>query len=250
MKVEIISSTQVRVDFMAQDLAARDISMKDFARTPGSKTQGLFREITNMLQEEYDFVALNTPLVFEATMSHDTLSVLVTKMEDEDEYDEPFDYDDKRAQFQNILGDIMSQLKERHGDGIELVSANISDGFSSTRIPFKGGQAPPCKMRPQQPKRPDSGYTVFSFDNFDMMAEAVTHVPKNYKGRSHVYKLRGKHHLILQNVGTADYSTKNFEALLCEFGQREPSSPITYNHMVEHGEVIIAEEAIDKLKAY
>ena len=251
VKVEIISNTQVRVDFMAQDLAARDISIKDFIRAPGNKTQGLFREITSILQEEYNFVAIGTPLVFEATMSHDTLSILVTKMAD-DAYGNPPDNNDKRAQFQNILGDIMTKIKEIHGDEMELVSANISDGVSNTKIPINpinNGQT--CgRQAPTPPSRPDSGYTVFSFDDFDMMAQAAAHIPKNYKGRSHAFKLNDKRYLVLQNVGTADYCTKSFEAPLAEFGQKQPTCSLTYHHMLEHGEVIIAEEAITKLQAY
>ena len=254
MKVEKINENQIRFEFMAQDLAERNINISDIITPSANKTQGLFREITGILHEEYGFATIGTPLVFEATMSHDTLSVLVTKMAGNDEYGE-YNENNGVPNFQNIISDIMSQMKNNgyNQDGLEFVSANIHHnphgGFLNGNIPRKGRPGGNTKARPHR-KKPNSGYCVFSFENFDMLAAAASRIPENYKGRSHVYKREGKYYFILQNVGNSCYSTKNFEAQISEFGQKQITSLITYNQMLEHGEVIIAEEAICKLKAY
>jgi len=251
VKVEKINENQIRFEFMAQDLAERNISISDIVTHSATTTQGLFREITGILHEEYGFATIGTPLVFEATMSHDTLSVLVTKVAG-NEYN-GYNENMGMPNFQNIIGDIMSQMKNNgySQDGFEFASANIhpGSGFSNRNMPRKGRPGSNNKVHHNR-KKPESGCSVFSFESFDMLAAAASHIPEKYKGRSHVYKLEGKYHLILQNIGNSGYSTKNFESQIGEFGQKQATSPITYNRMLEHGEVIIAEEAICKLKAY
>lgn len=261
MKIEIISSTQVRFEFMAQDLAERNINIQDIITPTANKTQGLFQEITNILQDEYNFATIGTPLVFEATMTHDTLSVLVTKMADNHhngETDESHsgvnNLDAKKAHFHSVLEDIMSRLHRDSNGTLELVSANMYDGQTGTNIPFNKQAFEQSKARQgqKQPQKlmPDSGCTVFTFENYDTLAEAAFHVPDSYQGFSHVYKLNGKLHLVLENIDKECYHTKGFDVLLNEFGQKQPTCLITYNQMLEHGEVIIAENAVGKLKAY
>ena len=255
MKVEKINDNQVRFEFVAQDLAERNINISDIVTQSATTTQGLFREITSILHDEYDFAAIGTPLVFEATMYNDTLSVLVTRMPDNSGYCE-YNENTGMPNFQNIIGDIMSQMKNNgyNQDGLEFVSANIHPigGFQNGNAPRRGLPQGSTKARPNKKnqEKPESGYSVFAFDNFDMLAAAASCIPEAYYGRSHVYKLKGKHHLILQNVGNSNYSTKSFASQLCEYGQKQVTSQITYNQMLEHGEVIIAEEAICKLKTY
>ena len=249
MKVERISDNQIKFEFMAQDLAERDINITDIVNPSASKTHGLFREITGLLQSEYDFATIGTPLVFEATMSHDTLIVVVTKMGNNHGFNENYDL----PGFQNLVSNFMSQLENNgyNTDGLDLLSASMQThgNLPNKPAPCKGQPGGNAKPRVHK-KRPESGYAVYAFADFDMLAAAASRIPESYKGRSHVYKLRDKYQLILQNIGTGDYSAKKFAAQLSEFGQRQPTSQITYNQLMEHGEVIIAEEAISKLKIY
>jgi negative regulator of genetic competence, sporulation and motility len=250
MRVERISNTQIRFIFMAQDLAERDININDFLTHTTNKTHVLFQEITSMLQDEYEFAAVGTPLIFEASMTHDSLSVLVTKIGENSKNSES-----GITGFQNIINDLMSKFGQNDlGDNnLELVSASLYPNsiYKSGKIPAH--MRPNGNVKPRVHKKkpnPESGYTVFAFDNFDTLAAAAARVNENYKGRSHVYKLNGKFNLVLQNFGIADYSTKKFETQLSEFGQKQAASPLIYNKMLEHGEVIIAEDAICKLKEY
>jgi len=237
---------------MAQDLAERNINITDIVTPTANKTHGLFQEITSLLHGEYNFATAGTPLVFEATMSHDTLSVLVTKMPDNNEHGE-YNENYGTAGFQNIINNIMTQLENNgyNQEGLEFMSAAMHPhgGFPNGHVSNKNRQRGNVKGHTQR-KRQKSDYTVFSFESFDMLAEAASHIPESYKGRSHVYKRNGKNHLMLQNIGTNEYCTKKFESKLSEYGQKQLASPITYNQMQEHGETIIAEDAICKLKAY
>ncbi|MCL2286269.1 MAG: adaptor protein MecA [Firmicutes bacterium] len=248
MRVERINDNQIKFEFMAQDLAERDINISDIVNPSANKTHGLFREITGLLQTEYGFATIGTPLVFEATMSHDTLCVIVTRMVN----DHGYGANDGMSNLQNILSNYMSQLETygEHSDEVQsfLDSVPLLDDLP---LPRGGRRRPACNAKPRvHKKKPESGYAVFAFDNFDMLAAAASRIPESYKGRSHVYKLRDKYQLILQNVGIGEHSAKKFTAQLSEFGQKQKSSVITYNQIMEHGEVIIAEDAINKLKIY
>jgi len=256
VKVERLNDNQIRFVFLAQDLADRNINVHDILTRSANKTQGLFQEITQLLHGEYDFAAIGTPLVFEAKMAHDTLSVLVTKVAggQGDMHGQPNPNDQYNGAnglvgFQSIVNNMMAQFGNNgYGqDGFMFATMHpggVNNGQNQAQQP-NGGQKPHILR-----KRPESGCTVFAFENFDMLATAASHIPEGYKGHSHVYKVDGKHNLVLQNVGTLDHSTKKFENKLCEFGQKQPTSPITYRQIQEHGEVIIAEDAISKLKIY
>ena len=240
MKVERINNNQIRFIFMAQDLAERGININDILTRSPNKTQGLFQEITTLLSEEYEFSSAGVPLMFEATMMRDTLSVLVTKMAQGD--GAGFGAGGEINQgFAGMVNDVMAQISgQQH-----------FQPYADTNIyPPNPVKPPPNQKNVRQVPPPKIDYVSFAFPNIDDMATAAARIDDTYKGRSHVYKMDGKYHLLLQNIGRDDYSTKKIEKLLHEFGQKQPLSPLSYSIMQEHGEVVIAENAIGSLKKY
>jgi len=232
MKIEKINDNQIRFIFMPQDLADRNININDFVAHPPNGSHGLFQEITGILQSDYGFAPIGTPLMFEATMSNDSLCVTVTKMNP-----------DAMGGFQNMLGGMMSQINPQMLAG--------HNGFVQTHIPnAQQPQANPKNKTTSQKSLPPRDYTLYSFDNLDILAMVASRIGSNFLGGSHVYKMEGKYHLLLQITGMGDIMVKKLEGLLCEFGKRELSGPISHNKMLEHGEVIIAEDAVRKLKLY
>lgn len=232
MKIEKINDNQIRFIFMPQDLADRNININDFVAHPPNGSHGLFQEITSILQSDYSFAPIGTPLMFEATMSNDSLCVTVTRMNP-----------DAMGGFQNMLGGMMSQINPQMHTG--------QNGFVQTHIP----NAPQSQINPKKkttsPKSlPPREYILYSFDNLDILATVASRIGSNFLGGSHVYKMEGKYNLLLQITGMGDIMVKKLEGLLCEFGKRELSGPIARNKMLEHGEVIIAEDAVRKLKLY
>jgi len=252
MKIERINHNQMKVVFMANDLAERDINITDIITRSPEKTQGLFHEITAVLQNDYNFAAVGTPLMFEATMSHNILSIIVTKMavhkppgeEDFDELNDP-------AMDMGFAPPPLDTGAYQHTG----MNASLNPGFNPALYPHPphNGNVPPRNMKPPQIKprsKPEGGYAMFAFETFDILASAGARIHEDYQGNSHVYKKEGKYYLLLQNVGTGSLSIRKFESLLCEYGQRQATSPLSYNQMLERGEVIIAEHGIRKLKLY
>jgi len=245
VNVERLNDNQIRFVFHAQELAARDISMTDILTRSTPKTQGLFQEITTMLQNEYDFSVAGTPLVFEAAVSQDGLSVLVTKMTGQEGM-APGAVGGF-AGFPGVQGMINNVISQVSKGGYPPGGSNHPHGMpmphgSNIHQPHLGNVPPPPP--------PESGYAVYSFESLDLLAAATARIWSAYCGRSHIYKMDEKYFLILQDKGNGVKSTKRFDMLLSELGQREVSSPLSYSHMVECGEAIIAEDAVSKMKAY
>ena len=235
MKIERINDNQIRFVFQAQDLAARDISINDILTRSSDKAQGLFQEITAILNNEYAFSTVGMPLAFEATMSHDVLSILVTRMDM-----------NGGDGLQGMMGNFMSQFsKGMSGE----TGMPMPHNMSPNGVPPIQNNSKNPQVQAQSPM-PESGYALFSFENLDTLTAAVARINTGYKGKSHVYKMNNRYYLLLQNTGKAEHSTKKLEGLLLEFGQREISGAMAYSQMLEHGEIIIAENAISKLKTY
>lgn len=243
MKIERISDNQIRFIFKAQDLAERNININDILTKSTNKTQGLFQEITALLNEEYKFASLGTPLMFEATMLRDTLSVLVTKMAPDNGFG-----GEVNSGFTSMVGDVMAQIsknmsnKDGMNQGIDM-NMSMYEPHLLNKPPNESdfNQAPPPRI----------DYSAFVFQNIDDLAAAVAHVDNDiYTGRSHVFKMEGKYHLLVQCIGRGCYGIKKLEKLLHEFGQKQMTSPLSYSIMQEYGEVVIADDAINKLKLY
>ena len=239
MKVERLNDNQIRFIFMQQDLADRNININDFVTRPPNGSHMLFQEITGLLQSEYGFATIGTPLMFEATMSNDTLTITVTRVNPND------------AGFQNMFGGIMSQFNPQMLAG--------QQGFVQAHIPGAPPNMPPPHAVPHQqnarqqqakPKPPERTYILYSFDNFEILATVASRIGSNFTGDSHVYKVEGKYYLLLKVAGISNVVVKKLESMLDDFGKKELSGPIAYNKMMERGEVIIAQDAVSKLKLY
>jgi len=236
MKVEMINQNQMRVVFKAQDLKERNINTSDMFSQNNNKVQELFREITAVLQDEYGFTTFGTPLMFEATMAQGVFSVVVTRVagSDEDTDDEFGDTKD------NLMADFYNLMK------------NIPLGVGASPGIDIEGDVPSSrpKRNIRRAKRPAGEYVVFSFKSIDETATAASFVEDGYIGSSRLFKMNGKYMLLLQNRGHDVQSTKRFEKKLGEFGQKEITSQITLSQMKERGEVVIATDAVNKLKLY
>ena len=241
MKVERISSNQIRFIFMAQDLAERNINISDLLARSSNKTQVLFQEITAMLNDEYDFAAAGTPLMFEATMMRDTLSVLVTKMPtDEGAANEA-------GSGIGVMSDVIAQLSKNMKNKGSMVSGNYTNIDISGYEPHLQNAQERDDLRQAPASRVE--YSAFVFKSIDDLAAAAARIDDDmYLGCNHVFKLNGEYHLLLRNFGPGTHRLRNVVKLLHEFGQRQVTSPLSYSIMQEYGEVVIADDALAKLK--
>jgi len=242
MQVEKLSNTQIRFLFTNDDLQARNINVQDMVTNASPNAGQLFQEITTYVQSDPDFFGANGSLMFEASFASDnSLSVLVTKLNP-----------DTAGQYGNIQG-MMGGIAQSFANHMPNGFNHNGQQYNAVPPQNWGNQhrhPHPQHRRPKQhrSKVAGSGYIMYAFDNFDIMAKAAAHVPSSYGGASHVCKLDGKYMLMLQN--NTSHNIGKFMAQLSEFGQKQPPNPLAVSQLQEHGEVVILNGAVEKLKVY
>jgi len=212
MRIERISDTQLKFILMTDDLAERDIKISELSYA-SDKTQRLFREIMLLVQDEQEFSAENTPLMFEAMrVGVDSLIVVVTKVNQNSA--------DGEKKF-NLIPAARRECRFKR-------SGQIKEPETTNEV----------------------SYAIFSFADFEIMAAAVSRLCDNYSGASQVYKLEDRFFLLLRNETEDKRTTGEMEAILYEFGRKHVSNIISRQYLLERGELFIAENAVDKLRLY
>lgn len=211
MRIERISDTQIKFVLMTDDLEERDIKINELSHA-SDKTQQLFKEIMTLVQDEYEFVEEETPLMFEAMrMGVDSLVVVVTKM---------------------------SKGMEKEKQYSLIPAARQECKFKRSGIV-------------KQPEITDEeSHSIFSFENFDMMAEGASRLPEHFEGTSQVCKLENNYYLMITNETKDTKTTGELESVLYEYGQKHVSNAISRRYVQERGEIIIEKDAVNKLRMY
>ena len=210
MKIEKISSTQMKFVLRHDELEERDIDISEMSHT-SDKTQQLFKEIVKLAQEEGSFLSESTPYLIEAMrVGVDSLVIMVTQLDEED-------------------------LKNKYS----LVPA------AKERCKFKR-----AGFISQPEHAGADSHSVFSFGDIDTVASACEAIAPVFCGHSRLYKLEGRFFLWLANETEDDRPTSDLEAILREFGDKHVSSALSLQYLQEHGDEIIADDAIDKLSMY
>ena len=215
MTVERISENQLKFIFKTTDLAERDIVLSEISFA-SDKTQQLFQEVLSFVQFESGFISGNTPLMLEASrVGVDSLVVLVTKVAKEG---------------YNFSG-------ERR---ISLVPAARQKCKYKRLKELLGSKSVPG----------EDSYSLFSFDDIEMAAAAVMRLPGNFAGKSQAYKMDRKVYLVIKNATPGKNTTADMESVLFEYGKKHVSNMLSHQYLVERAEVLIAEGAVEKLRAY
>ena len=215
MTVERVSENQLKFIFKTNDLAERDIVLSEISFA-SDKTQQLFQEVLSFVQFESGFISGNTPLMLEASrVGVDSLVVLVTK----------------------VAADSCSFSGEKR---ISLVPA------ARQKCKYKRLKGLlESKSLPQE-----DSYSLFSFDDIEMAAAAAQRLPGNYRGDSSVYKMDRKIYLVIKNATPGKNTTAEMESILFEYGKKHVSNMLSHQYLVERAEILIADGAVEKLRAY
>ena len=215
MTVERVSENQLKFIFKTNDLAERDIMLSEISFA-SDKTQQLFQEVLSFVQFESGFISGNTPLMLEASrVGVDSLVVLVTKVAKES-----CSFSGERRV--SLVPPARQKCKYKRM--MELLGSNSS---------------------PQE-----DSYSLFSFDDIEMAAAAAMRLPANFRGRSSAYKMEQRVYLVIINATPGKRTTAEMESVLFEYGKKHVSSILSHQFLVERAEVMIAEGAIEKLRAY
>ena len=210
MRIERISDTQMKFVLMQSDLEERDIKISELSHS-SDKTQQLFKEIMQLVQDEEVFTSESAPFLIEAMrVGVDSLAVIVTKMNAED-------------------------LEKRYN----LIPA------AKERCRYKRNEF----IEPQDYPEVDS-HIIFSFIDMDTSAAAAGAINNVFDGESQLYKLNNQFYLWLLNETGDDRTTTDLEAILHEFGQKHISNMLSRQYLSEYAELVLSEDAVRKLCIY
>ncbi|MCL2364108.1 MAG: adaptor protein MecA [Defluviitaleaceae bacterium] len=132
----------------------------------------------------------------------------------------------------------------------KLVQNNSNDGFDlcpAARSIARFKRAP--YIENEEPQDDDTeSHSIFSFVDMDTAANAAARL--DFAGPSRLYKMEGRFYLWLQNETDDERTTPELETPLHEFGQKHVSGSLSAQYLEEHGEIVLAEGAVEKLRLY
>lgn len=214
MKIEKISENQVKFILNKADLIERNMKLAELSYG-SEKTEELFREMLKQAMIECDFhTESNTHLIIEAIpVSQESLMVILTKTSGSDDIESKFN-------FMPRTGEQLFKQRQK----LEEEPRVEADGIASH---------------------------VFAFKSIDEIIEVAARIDGQFEGESSVYKKDKKYYLVLNSDISSDYKNRaNLEILLMEYAQKISSSPMARIYLEEHGEVIIAYDALENLAEF
>lgn len=213
MKIEKINDNQIKFILSKSDLSDRDLKFSEL-EYGSEKTQELFHEMMEQASTEYGFKSENAPLMIEAIpMTTDSMMIIVTKISNLKELDT------KLNMFtSNVLG-------------------NVTERSQLERYKLKGDDL-------SYPKSSSSrnNVIIYYFNRLNEIINVAKKLNGVFIGHSSVFKYTNQYYLVLES--TEDIQKANY--ILSEYGQKLISNIKSKYHLMEHGEIITKERALEK----
>ena len=233
MKIERISSNEIKFVLTESDLSARNMRLQELSYG-SEKTQELFREIMEQAAVECDFHTTHeTPLIIEAIpVSRDSIMIIVTKVASHEDLEDRFGYPPVLGNYKNVS---RAKQKKKHMDDGDL-NFDPDPGYAPFKAPAVG------KKPPAAPKQ-----IIFEFKSLDDVTSACTRISGTYIGNNALYKYSGRYYLVIENHRTK--MSAGQENILREYGVRFSHMEISRMFLLEHGETVIEKGAIDVISS-
>lgn len=229
MRIERIDDKTVKCFLSNEELEEYEIDYKDFVLR-SDKAKEIVKEIIEQAEEEVGYKPSQFAFDLQIMMLPDKGLVLTFSEK------EPFETRD---------GDqILEYLKEMK-DIIRKTRESIGVSPAVNGIPDKAAGASEADGS-QQVKRP--ACAVFAFEDISSIMEYATAMPKGLRIGSTLYKLEDIYYLCLTKGSAAyeRYSRACIQAM--EFGGLYAADEDRITLFKEHGECLIAEKALKKLR--
>ena len=207
MKIEKLSDSQIKFTLDQDDLRERDLQIIELIHSP-EKAREIILEMMDQALIEHDFQADNTPLMIEAMPSApDGIVIIITKM----------------------------PSTENMESRLSRLSSLFDLPQDRPNMPEIGAHANTCHDE-----------LFFKFDTLDRVSMACNRLLAFYAGCSVLYKKDGKYYLWLHDFTNEKLNipTTSFSHILAEYGNLEHSAPLNSTYLLEHGEIIIKESAV------
>ena len=148
--------------------------------------------------------------------------------------------------FPENLMEMIGQMQSAASKGKEGKAAGENGNTAGDTGKTTGQEKGPGAKKQEGPLQPD--FAVFAFRNIGRVMEYASVLPKNLRVKSALYAMDGLYYIHMQKGGASyqRYSRACVQAL--EFAGLFAASEDRLDYLREHGECLIAEQALKKLR--
>lgn len=142
---------------------------------------------------------------------------------------------------------LMVEAVPSGGDGIMIIVTKVSNKEKKASEDVRRWKKKPMDTLAHKEEK-NSDILIYSFPTLDDVISVSMRLADRFKGESAVYKNENKYFLVLQgDTYTTEETSEELERILKEYGQKHISTPLAKYYLLEHGETLIAEQAIKAL---
>ncbi len=255
MKIEKISENQIRCTLTSADLSSRQIRLSELAYG-SDKAKQLFQDMMQEAEYTVGFTSDNSPLMIEAIpTSMDSIVLVITKVDDPEELDTRFsrftqsDEEQPAQETPSFIGadDILDLIHKIH-EAKKAAHAQTAAESQEAPQPVRKQEPAPA----EQEQAPVNLVQSFRFRSLDDLVLAARSLHAVYRGENTVYCSDDPacaYQLVLHQSGSAPEEFNKVCNILAEYGSSEPFGPAREAFLAEHGRVLIAGDALQKLSA-
>ena len=133
------------------------------------------------------------------------------------------------------------------GDGIMIIVTKVNHKEKHADEDLRRWKKKPMDTLAHEEEK-NSDILIYSFPSLDDVIGVSLRLDRVFKGESAVYKNDGKYFLVMQgDTYTTEETAEDAERILKEYGQKHISTPLAKYYLLEHGETLLAEQAIKAL---
>ncbi len=230
MKIERVDDKTVKCFLSNEELEEYDIDYKDFVLR-SEKAKEIVKEIIEQATEEVGYKPPQFAFDLQIMMLPDQGLVLTFSEK------EPFEgrEGEQIVEYLKQMRNVLMQAREKLGTAAGSLGGEKGTSSDSAA---QDGKAPGA--------RPD--YAIFAFEDLGSVMEYASAMPANLRVQSSLYKWKDLFYLYLKKGGASyeRYSRACVQAL--EFGELYAADEAHLLLLKEHGECLIAEKALKKLR--
>ncbi len=254
MKIEKISENQIRCTLTSDDLESRKIRLSELAYG-SDKARLLFQDMMQQAHKSFGFESDNSPLMIEAIpLSHDSIVLIITKVEDPEELDTRFsrfsepdpeteDFPERHYTGADEVLDLFRKISGKQAAGKEDSSGRAKESSAATDKASEKEITISAAVNLIQ---------AYRFRSLSEVILASRSIGSLYTGTNTLVKdpADGACTLVLHADHTEPELFNKICNILTEYGSSLVMTPASEAHLLEHGDVILADHALQKLQNF
>lgn len=246
MKIEKINDNKIRCTLTSADLAERNLKLSELAYGT-EKARSLFQDMMLEANQQFGFNVDNAPLMVEAVpVAPDSIVLIITRVEDPQEFDTRF------AKFAPSGDDTDGPEPVQYSgadDIIDLFHKLYDVKNKAQEIAKKAAQKENEKEPAASEEKNVDLVRTFHFSTLDDVISSAKALNQYFTGSNSLYKNRAdaNYQLVLHQSGCKPEEFNKVCNILSEYGRQESFSLAAEAFLLEHGNAMVKENALQEL---